>query len=119
MAQTLTVKASTRSATDGGFAGSDSFSVTTTGNGSWEKKGAVGTSEETWTIDTLVGNAGYVVIRNFDATNYVQVGIATTVYFARLLAGQSAVFPIEPGTASFFVKANTASCVLQIKVYEA
>jgi hypothetical protein len=119
MAQTLQVRAIVRNSTTGGQAGSDSIAVTTTGNATWGQKGSVGTTEEEWTIGTEVGDAGYCVIRNYDATNYVQVGFATTVYNLRLKAGQSAVFPLEPATASLFLKANTAACVVQVEVVEA
>jgi hypothetical protein len=119
MAQTLKIQASITNETDGGFAGSRSFTVTTTGNGAWGTKASVATTEEEWTIDAQIGDGGMVAIRNLDATNYVQVGIAAGVYFMRLKAGQSAVFPIEPATASLFLKANTAACVVQVYVVEA
>jgi len=121
MPQTLTVQASIaeNSATGSGFAGSRSIAVTTTGNAQWAQRGSVATTEEEWTFSTEVGDAGYCVVTNFDATNYVQVGFATTVYSIRLKAGQSAVFPLEPAQASLFLKANTAACVVQVKVYEA
>ena len=119
MAQTLRVQAYVGNDTDGGGAGNKAFTVTTTGNGSWSQKGSVGTSEEEWTIGAEVGDAGYCTVRNFDATNYVQVGFATTAYSMRLKAGQSAVFPLEPSQGSLFLKANTAACVVQVVVTEA
>lgn len=119
MAQTLQVKAIVRSSTDGGVAGSDSYTVTTSGNSAWEQKGSVGTTEEEWTISTEVGDAGVCVIRNLDATNYVQIGFATTVYNLRVKAGESQVVRLEPTTASIFLKANTNPCVVQVKVWEA
>ena len=120
MAQTLKVQASIRNDTDGGFVGSQSFTVTTTGNGSWSSKASVSSAaEEEWTIDTQIGDAGFCVIRNLDATNYLQVGFATGVYYLRIKAGQCAAFPLEPGVASLFLKANTAAVVAQVYVAEA
>ena len=119
MAQTLSVQASVANNTDGSFAGNRAFTVTTTGDNSWATKGSVATTEEEWTISAEVGNAGLCIIRNFDATNYVQVGFATTVYYLRIKAGQSAVIPLEPATASLFLKANTAACVVGVNVWEA
>ena len=57
---------------------------------------------------------GYLFIRNADATNYVQVGFATTVYHIRLKAGQVALLPIEPGETDIFLKANTAACDVEL-----
>jgi hypothetical protein len=121
MAQTLTVQASIaeNSATGGGFAGTRSLAVTTSGDAKYELKGYVNTTEEEWTITTEITDAGYCVVTNFDATNYVQVGFATTVYNIRLKPGQSAVFPLEPATASLVLKANVAPCVVRLTVYEA
>lgn len=120
MAQTLQVRAIIRNSTTGGASGLDSISVTTTGNGAWSRKESVATTEEEWTIDAnAIGDAGYCVIRNFDPTNYVQVGFATTVYNLRLKAGQCAVLPLEPATASLFLKANTGACVVSVEVIEA
>lgn len=80
---------------------------------------SIGTSEET-AGPTFgdIGTEGWVCIYNLDATNYVQVGFATTVYGMRLYgAGAPADFFIEPG-ATLYLKANTAACNVRIIVYE-
>lgn len=120
MAQSLTVRASIRNATTSGFSGRDSISVNTTGNGEWMRKESVGTTEEQWTISAdAIGDAGYCVIRNYDATNYLQVGFATGDYKLRVKAGQVAVLPLEPATSDLFLKANTAAVVASVYVVEA
>ena len=119
MAQTLTCAAFISNATRGTFAGSRGFSVTTTGDGAAYEAISIGTSEVEWTLATGIGNAGVMVIKNTDATNYVQVGFATTVYALRIKPGHAALLPLEPATASIFLKANTAACVVEILVSEA
>jgi hypothetical protein len=49
----------------------------------------------------------------------VQVGFATGAYNLRIKAGQSALLPIEPATASLFLLANTAACIVELAAYEA
>lgn len=93
-------------------------SVTATGKHEDGRRIDVGTSETTLTFDTNVGNAGYLVLINRDATNYVQIGFATTVYVMRLKAGEVAVLRIEPTVAAIYLKANTATCQVQFKLYE-
>lgn len=78
----------------------------------------IGTTEEQISWSSDIGDEGWMVIRNLDPTNYVQVGFATGVYGMRIYPGQFAVFPAEPGL-SIYVKANTAACQVQYFVYEA
>lgn len=73
---------------------------------------SVGTTEEAVTF-TDIGTNGYIVLKNEDATNYVQVGFSATVYGMRLKAGMVAVFPAEP-TLDLKLKANTAACRVTI-----
>lgn len=92
--------------------------VTNTGKHEDGRRVDVATSETTVTFDTNVGNAGYLVIINRDATNYIRFGFATTVYVGRLKAGEVAVLRIEPGTAAMYLIANTATCQVQFKLFE-
>ncbi len=90
------------------------LSVTTTDDEFDYRLMNIGTSEETYTIPTDITAPGYLFIRNADATNYVQVGFATTVYHIRLKAGQVALLPVEPGETDIFLKANTAACDVEL-----
>lgn len=68
----------------------------------------IGTTEESIAFGEL-GTLGWCLIKNLDATNYVQWGPATTVYVGRLEAGEFALLRLEPGT-TLYLKANTAAC---------
>lgn len=115
---TLTVSASIKDS-DSGVSRAASASVTTTGEG-WDYRNVnVGTSEYTFTIDTGIGDAGQCLIVNRDDTNYVQVGFATGVYYLRILKGEPALIPLEPGTSALYLLANTAACDCEIYVREA
>ena len=94
-------------------------SVTQTGTRLKDVVINVGTSEVSLAIND-VGTPGYVVLRNLDGTNYVQWGIATTVYTGRMLAGESAnPFRIDAGVTTLYLKANTAACDVRVVVLEA
>jgi hypothetical protein len=71
---------------------------------------AVGTSAEN--IDGGdVGTPGYLLLKNLDSANYVEVGIDNTgfVAMAKLAAGEEACLPVADST-TIQLKANTASC---------
>lgn len=73
----------------------------------------VGTTEETIDFGDIA--PGYVLMVNQDATNYVQVGFATTDYGFRLLPnGGAALFRMESG-ATVYVKADTAACNVNVQ----
>lgn len=65
---------------------------------------------------------GAILIKNLDATNYVQFGIATGGSFAasvfqRLLAGQTCVLYPEPGV-TYYAKANTGAVSITFTAVE-
>ena len=119
MAQTLTIRAEVNNQTDGSSAGSSTYPVTTTGDNAWENKAPVATTEEQWTISSGVVNAGACIIRNFSTANFVDVGFATGVYPIRIKAGNTDKISLTPATSSLFLKADTASCTVQVRVWEA
>jgi hypothetical protein len=65
-----------------------------------------------------VGTIGYVVFKNLDATNYIDVGSDGSVYPIRLMAGESAG-PLRWNGAAIHAKAHTAACLLQSDIIEA
>jgi hypothetical protein len=68
-----------------------------------------------------VATAGYALLKNLDATNYVEVGVqvAGTFYpLVRLLAGESAVFRFAI-SSGIYARANTATVVLDYLILEA
>ncbi len=65
-----------------------------------------------------ISTNGLVWMRNLDATNYVQWGVATTDYAGRMRANEVAgPFRAEPGK-TIYLKANTATCNVQFVMYE-
>jgi hypothetical protein len=71
----------------------------------------IGTSEEQFALVDAT-NPIYFYVRNLDATNFVEVGVATGVYPIKLKPGQIALFP--PNAAALFLKADTAACPVEI-----
>jgi len=97
--------------------GAETISQTTLGGHStvW----TVGTSEEDLTVGD-VGTLGMMMIRNLDATNYVQIGkkVAGAMEASmRLRPGIPMVIQSEPGI-TWTAKANTAACKVLIKIWE-
>jgi hypothetical protein len=81
----------------------------------------VGTSEEEIAIAADItggSDPGFCLLYNADATNYLQVGVATTAYVLRLKAGQCAVLPLDSAVTSLFCKANTGACDLEVWIWE-
>lgn len=69
----------------------------------------VGTTEEALDIGPDIGAPYIVEIANIDSTNYVEVGVASGVYFARILAGQTLFIPYVSSGITIYLKANTAA----------
>jgi len=63
-----------------------------------------------WTTD--VSLPGSLYLENQDATNFIQVGFATTVYPIKLEPGDIAMVPLDVLTLGMFCKADTANCRL-------
>ena len=93
---------------------------TQTRSGTAEQHGRmdVGTSEEEITVASDIGNLGTVKFVNHDDTNYVEVGVATGVYYTMVPAGESVRTYGPATTGTFYVKANTASCDLEYHFFE-
>jgi len=76
---------------------------------------AIGTSTEQIEFPAdLTGVPGMIVLKNLNATNFIEVGLNTPVtqIFAKLMPGQ--IMPIPPSTATLYAKANTAACDLLV-----
>ncbi len=75
---------------------------------------AVTTSEVSVSLSALTTN-GEIMINNLDATNYVEVGTTTTDYPIIIKAGRTAgPFQLNAGK-TLYLKANTATC--QVEIY--
>ena len=101
--------------------GVNGTTITTTGNHVQVLRSTIGTAEETINIagDITGGQGpGFCFIYNADATNYVQVGIATGAYFMRLKAGEAATLPLDSAISTLYAKADTAACDLELWIWE-
>lgn len=71
------------------------------------------------TVTHGVANPRFCVLYNHDPTNYVEAGVTTGVYDTAYLrpASIASQFEIGPSKASIFLKANTASCYVEVIVF--
>ena len=118
MSENMNVQASINGL-ESGTTVSASATVAAAGSGADLRMLEIATSEAELTFGAQIGNAGLCMLKNLDATNYVEVGFATGAYPIKILAGQFAVIPLAPATASLFLKANTAAVMVQLYVHEA
>ncbi len=82
----------------------------------FRKRVLITTSEVT--VAHGVTNPRFCCLYNQDATNYVEAGTTSTDYPICLRPASVATqFEIGPSKASIFLKANTASCYVEILVY--
>ena len=98
---------------------SSSFNLTMAGSEMVQATQSIGTSSETLNLGDITGIPGAIVIKNLDATNYIEIGGDTglTVFKIKLLAGQFVAF--QPTSATIYAKANTAAVRVQIIATEA
>lgn len=78
----------------------------------------VGTSAEAIVVGDVT-TVGYVMLKNMDATNFVEIALdsaVSTQVFAKLLAGDFAIFPAK--TATMYAKADTANVNLLVTAIE-
>ena len=120
MANEITEQATVSVSKSGGgsLAGSGTYQADMTGNNVHSETYDVGTVEEEIDYGVDIGTPGGVMIKNLDATNYVQIGLTTGVYVIRLMKGQSCLFRPDSGT-SLFVKANSATVRIQLWAWQA
>ncbi|MFC1924291.1 hypothetical protein ACFLXA_02875 [Chloroflexota bacterium] len=76
----------------------------------------IGTSEEEVTQGADLGTPGYVIAKNLDDTNYVEIGSTTGVYDIKLKAGEIALW--RHNSATIYAIANTAACDLEHIIIE-
>lgn len=78
----------------------------------------IGTTAETLNLGDITGAPRQLVVKNLDATNFVEVGgdSGLTVFKIKLRPLDCAVF--EPNSGTVYAKADTASCLVQIVAIE-
>jgi hypothetical protein len=87
------------------------------GNVIYKNTQAIGTSTEAIVLSAdISGTPSWMVLKNIDPTNFIEVGLDSaspmTQVFAKLKAGQGFAFP--PGTATLYAKADTGACNLVV-----
>ena len=82
--------------------------------GAEDKIVSVGTTQETISF-TDIGTPGYMILKNLDIANYVEVGYTTaaTADAMKVPAGGFLIVPLSP-TATVYAKANTAACRVRV-----
>ena len=116
IAQTLTAKAVLQVA--GGVGRSVTANETPTGNNFDFRQVAVTTGGElTMTIDTDVGDAGYCFLYN-PSTNYIEIGFASSNYVLRLRTGQTGLVPLDPATATLYLRSENETSNCEVFIYE-
>jgi hypothetical protein len=81
----------------------------------------IATTETTVTITGLT-TPKICILQNLNATNYCEVGFATTVYPMRLFptgTGLPNIITLNTGTTVLYMKANTASVKVRVMVLDA
>lgn len=93
---------------------SSSFNLTMTGDDMLNQTQVIGTTAELVSFGDITGAPGLVIIKNLDATNYVEIGgdSGLTVFKLKLLPGQYHQF--QPSSATMYAKANTADVRIQV-----
>ena len=76
----------------------------------------VGTDEEQIAQGADLDIPGYVLAKNLDITNYVEIGSTTGVYDIKLLAGEIALW--HHNSATIYARANAASCNVEYTIIE-
>ncbi len=79
---------------------------------------AVTTLETTVSL-TQIGTPRLVIIRNLDATNYVELGTTSADYPIRLYPSSvPSIFELNTTKTTLYLKANAATCRVQIIALE-
>lgn len=73
---------------------------------------SIGLVEEQIALPPDIGNDAYLVIRNLDDANFVNLGYTTGVYPEKIGPGLFKVCQLQ-GAPSIFVLADTADCKIQ------
>lgn len=119
MASEIQVSATLNASKNGAsIAGSGSKVIDMSGDQMLSNVQIVGTSAEAILVGD-VSTIGYVYLKNMDSTNFVEIALdsgVSTQKFAKLLAGQIALFPAS--TATLYAKADTASVNLYVAICE-
>ncbi len=94
----------------------ESLSITVSGDSFSHEIQSIGTVEEAVVQGNELGTPGYVMLKNLDSTNYIEIGSTTGVYDIKLKAGEVAIY--RHNSATIYAKANTSACLLEYIIIE-
>jgi hypothetical protein len=86
--------------------------VTITGDTPVAAVQSIGTSDETLGLGEIA-TLGYMIAKNLDATNYIEIGHTSGTYSIKLKALEFCIFRVGAGMTAIHAKANTGACLLQ------
>jgi hypothetical protein len=92
--------------------------ITQAAQGLFDAVRSIATTETSVAL-TGISTPGVAIVWNLDATNYCELGTTTTDYPMRLRPlGLPAIFPLNAGKTTLYLKANTAATKIRIIVLE-
>ncbi len=86
--------------------------ITITGDTPVSVVQSIGTSDETLALGEIA-TLGWLIAKNLDATNYLQLGHTSGTYSIKLKAGEFCSFRVGSGMTAIHALANTGACLLQ------
>lgn len=87
-----------------------------TGPSQFQNVQAVGIAAEQLDLGEATFTCQYIMLKNLDATNFVQVALdsgVSTQIFGKLMPGDFMLLP--PQTSTLYLKANTAPCNVAVE----
>ncbi len=113
MANELSVTASASETKNGAtFSATYTKTITITGDTPVSVVQSIGTSDETLALGEIA-TLGWLIAKNLDATNYLQLGHTSGTYSIKLKAGEFCSFRVGSGMTAIHALANTGACLLQ------
>lgn len=93
--------------------------ITMSGDDMVQSTQVIGTTAETLSLGDISGAPSQLLIKNLDATNFVEIGgdSGLTVFKIKILSGETVL--IRPTSATIYAKADTADVRVQLIATEA
>ena len=93
----------------------EAIQVTVTGTKYVKINQSIPTSDTTLTLGA-VGTPGFLMVKNTDATNYVELGTDGSAWPLKLKAGEVAM--MRWNAAAVHAKANTGACIIEYLIID-
>ena len=113
MANELSLSGSASETKNGAtFAATYTKTVTVAGDTPVSLVQSIGTADETLSLGEI-STLGYMIAKNLDATNFIEIGHTSGTYSIKLKALEFCIFRVGSGMTAIHAKADTAACLLQ------